>query len=71
MELYKTATLEKWQTLANKFNYAINVQTKDGKQYSILPLLATDAVHNNQHVVGTILFPHNIGLSCSHNPQNF
>jgi len=33
--------------------------------------LATDAVHNNQHVAGTILFPHNIGLSCSHNPDNF
>lgn len=34
-------------------------------------LLGTDAVHNNQHVVGTILFPHNSGLACSHNSANF
>ena len=45
--------------------------TNEGKTYSIKPLLATDAVHNDQHVSGTILFPHNIGLSCSHNPENF
>jgi len=34
-------------------------------------LLGTDAVHNNQHVVGTILFPHNTGLACTHNAANF
>jgi len=33
--------------------------------------LGTDAVHGDQHTIGTILFPHNIGLSCSHNPDNF
>jgi beta-glucosidase len=31
-------------------------------------LLGTDAVHGNQHVVGSILFPHNIGLGATHNP---
>lgn len=45
--------------------------TNDGKKYDIRPLLGTDAVHGNQHVSGSILFPHNIGLSNSHNPDNF
>ena len=62
--------MEKWQKLSAKFNYGVNV-TVGTKIYSVKPLLATDAVHNNQHVVGTILFPHNIGTSCSHNPENF
>lgn len=63
--------MDKWQKLASKFNYTITVNTNGGKTYGIKPLLGTDAVHNNQHVVGTILFPHNIGLSCTHNAQNF
>ena len=70
-EIYQNATLDKWQKLTAKFNYTVNVTTNEGKKYGIKPLLATDAVHNNQHVSGTILFPHNIGLSCSHNPDNF
>ena len=32
-------------------------------------LLGTDAVHGNQHVTGTILFPHNIGFGATHNPK--
>lgn len=31
-------------------------------------LLGTDAIHGDQHVTGTILFPHNIGLGATHNP---
>ena len=34
-------------------------------------LLGTDAVHGNQHVIGEVIFPHNSGLSCSHNEKNF
>ena len=63
--------MDKWIKLANKLDYSVNVTTKSGKSYKIKPLLGTDAVHNNQHASGTILFPHNIGISCSHNPQNF
>ena len=64
--------MERWQKLAEKFNnISLEITTNEGKTYDIRPLLATDAVHNNQHVSGTILFPHNIGLSCSHNPNNF
>ena len=33
--------------------------------------MGTDAVHGNQHVAGTILFPHNSGMACSHNADNF
>lgn len=45
--------------------------TAEGKTFKIKLLLGTDAVHNNQHVIGTVLFPHNSGLACSHNPLNF
>ena len=70
--IYENATMEKWQKLAEKFNnVSLEVTTNEGKVYDIRLLLATDAVHNNQHVAGTILFPHNIGLSCTHNPDNF
>lgn len=70
--IYENATLDKWQKLAEKFNnISMEITTNEGKTYDIRPFLATDAVHNNQHVSGTILFPHNIGLSCSHNPNNF
>lgn len=30
-------------------------------------LLGTDSVHGDQHVTGSILFPHNIGLGATHN----
>lgn len=32
-------------------------------------LIGTDAIHGDQHVAGTILFPHNIGLGATHNPD--
>lgn len=28
-------------------------------------------MHGDQHSLGTVLFPHNIGLSCTHNEGNF
>ena len=70
-KIYTTATVDKWYKLAQKFNYTITITTSDNKKYDIRPLLGTDAVHGNQHVSGTILFPHNSGLACSHNPDNF
>lgn len=69
--IYANSTLEKWQKLTSKFSYSIIVTTNTNKKYDIKPLLGTDAVHGNQHQSGSILFPHNIGLSCSHNPDNF
>lgn len=70
-DVYSKSTLNKWQKLSAKFNYSIAITTSDGKSYDIRPLLGTDAVHGNQHVSGTILFPHNVGLACTHNPDNF
>jgi beta-glucosidase len=49
----------------------MSITTNEGKTYEIKMLLGTDAVHNDQHVSGNILFPHNIGLSCAHNPDHF
>lgn len=70
--IYLNATESNWKALTNKFSVPnVNVTTADKKVYRIKLLLATDAVHNDQHTVGRVLFPHNIGLSCSHNPDNF
>ena len=70
MRIYANATMEKWQKMSAKFDYTVDVEV-GAKTYKIKPLLATDAVHNNQHAAGTILFPHNSGLACSNNPQHF
>ena len=70
VKIYANATMEKWQKMSAKFNYTVDVKVGP-KTYKIKALLATDAVHNNQHVAGTILFPHNSGLACSNNPQHF
>ena len=70
-EIYASATIDKWQKLGQKFNYTVDITANNGKTYKIKSLLATDAVHGDQHVAGSILFPHNIGLSCSHNPKHF
>ncbi len=37
----------------------------------IKPFFGTNAMHGDQHVAGNIVFPHNIGVSCSHNADNF
>lgn len=66
------ASAENWKKLTDKFNsVGVEITTKDKKKYSIGFLLGTDAVHGDQHSLGTVLFPHNIGLSCSHNEGNF
>ena len=66
------ATAENWKKLTDKLNNAgVSVTTKDNKKYLIKFLLGTDAVHGDQHSLGTVLFPHNIGLSCTHNEGNF
>ena len=69
--VFGSSGMYNWQQLAKRFNFSITVKTKSGREYEINPLLGTDAVHGNQHVAGSVLFPHNIGLACSHNPKNF
>lgn len=71
-QIYMHATAQNWKKLTDKFtNIGVPVTTKDNKKYLIKFLLGTDAVHGDQHSVGNIIFPHNIGLSCSHNAANF
>ena len=67
MNTYLKATMPYWQKFSDRFNkLAIKVNV-DGSTYGIRLLLGTDAVHSNQHVIGTILFPHNIGMAATHN----
>lgn len=68
IQTYQKANVTNWKKLTDRFqSLGINVTTKDSGKYKIKLLLATDAVHGYQHTVGTILFPHNIGLSCTNN----
>jgi beta-glucosidase len=55
--------LAQWQRLADTAAYYYNGPA--GTQL----LQGTDAIHGNQHVVGSIIFPHNIGLGATHNPN--
>ena len=57
-----------WKKLTDRFaNVGVTVTTKDSGKYKIKLLLGTDAVHGDQHTVGKVLFPHNVGVSCSKN----
>lgn len=49
----------------------IEVSLNDNEVAQIKLLLGTDAVHGNQHVLGEVLFPHNIGLASTFNPSHF
>jgi beta-glucosidase len=60
-----------WKKAADESQkYAVVVDSTKGK-FTIRLLMGTDAVHGNQHVIGSILFPQNIGLAASHDPINF
>ena len=64
---YMDATMSNWQ----KLMYRIGNTTVQVGKYHIGVLSGTDAVHNNQHVLGVPLFPHNINLAATHNPEHF
>lgn len=68
--IFETATLENYQKLLSKItSQTIQVSWEEGgqnKTVQIPLLIGTDAVHGNQHVLGSILFPHNIGLASAH-----
>ena len=69
---FKSGTLENWKKLIDRFkDLGVSVTAKDGGRYKIKFLMATDAIHGDQHTLGTVIFPHNIGTSCSHNEDNF
>lgn len=71
-DVYLKGTAENWKKLTDRFkDLGVEVTSSDNKKYKIKLLLGTDAVHGDQHTIGNILFPHNIGLSCSRNPNHF
>jgi beta-glucosidase len=72
MDAFRKGNETNWKKLTDRFqSLGITVATKDSGKYKVKFLLGTDAVHGDQHTVGNVLFPHNIGLSCSKNEANF
>ncbi|MDA7760713.1 Ig-like domain-containing protein, partial [bacterium] len=56
-----------WVALADSF-YEASTDTSDGG--AGIPLIwGTDAVHGHNNVFGATIFPHNIGLGATNNPQ--
>jgi beta-glucosidase len=63
----KYASLEDWVNMADSF-YNASVDKSDGR-IGIPIMWGTDAVHGLGNVVGATLFPHNIGLGATNNPE--
>ncbi|MGL6160803.1 glycoside hydrolase family 3 protein [Microbulbifer sp.] len=63
----KYAEVEDWVALADTFYHA-SMDTGDGG-LPIPVIWGTDAVHGHNNVVGATLFPHNIGLGATRNPE--
>ncbi len=61
------STVADWVALADSF-YEASTDTSDGG--AGIPLIwGTDAVHGHNNVIGATIFPHNIGLGATNNPQ--
>ncbi len=61
------ASPAEWLALADAFYDASIDTSKGGKA---IPLLfGIDAVHGQSNIIGATLFPHNIGLGATHNPE--
>ncbi|MFO7446018.1 MAG: glycoside hydrolase family 3 N-terminal domain-containing protein, partial [Ignavibacteriaceae bacterium] len=57
-------TTESWANLYDSLQqYALNTRLKIPMIYGI------DAVHGNNNIYGATIFPHNIGLGCTRNPD--
>jgi beta-glucosidase len=61
------ASPEKWLALADAF-HAASVD-KTGGRAGIPVIWGTDAMHGHSNIVGATLFPHNIGLGATRNPE--
>lgn len=69
LDSFPNATASNWLSLGSNIFLPTEVKDENGETlYELYPLLGTDAVHGNQHIIGTPLFPHNIGLAATHNP---
>ncbi len=61
------ASAADWLALADAY-YQASVDRDDGRP--VIPVIwGTDAVHGHNNVFGATLFPHNIGLGATANPQ--
>lgn len=56
-----------WLEIADKF-YAASMDDSDGK-VAVPILFGIDAVHGHNNLIGATLFPHNIGLGATRNPE--
>ncbi len=63
----KHSTPEDWVSLAEKMYQASVDDSLDGS--NIPTMWGTDAVHGHNNVIGATLFPHNIGLGATNNPE--
>ncbi|WP_226668740.1 glycoside hydrolase family 3 protein [Microbulbifer aggregans] len=63
----KHATVADWVALADAY-YNASMDTSDGG-VAIPMIWGTDAVHGHNNVIGATLFPHNIALGATHNPE--
>jgi len=61
------APAKDWLALADAF-YAASMKP-DGKLPRIPVMWGTDAVHGHNNIVGATLFPHNIGLGATRDPE--
>ncbi|MDH7604308.1 MAG: glycoside hydrolase family 3 N-terminal domain-containing protein, partial [Melioribacter sp.] len=60
----ETNTPEAWANMYDMFqSYALQTRLKIPIIYGI------DAVHGHNNVYGAVIFPHNIGLGCTRNPD--
>lgn len=63
----KRASAAEWVDLADQFYQASIDRDDDTPKIPIL--WGTDAVHGNSNVFGATMFPHNIGLGATRNPE--
>lgn len=63
----KHASVKDWVDLADAMYTASMDASVDG--ISIPTMWGTDAVHGHNNVIGATLFPHNIGLGATRNPE--
>ncbi|QKX17145.1 exo 1,3/1,4-beta-D-glucan glucohydrolase [Microbulbifer sp. YPW1] len=63
----KHASIADWVALADSY-YEATMDTSDGG-VAIPVIWGTDAVHGHNNVIGATLFPHNIALGATHNPE--
>ena len=64
----KYASAKQWANEADKFWLALE-QSYEGRGFRIPFMWATDAVHGHNNVFGATLYPHNIGLGATRNPD--